>query len=404
MATSGGSSEEPGPPDLGAPLLGAALLRLRPRSHRLLILAALVVLDLALYSVLQRRVEWNARPVYVLHVIAAGLLFGWRGGLLVGLGTVALGAGLNRVIGGRAWEQMVVSGLVVGGLALATIGSAVGAVTDLSRRLRDEIEQRKRMARELLEASLEAQFLRASRLASLGTLAAGVAHEINNPLAYLTSNLHSVRHALSGPGLPPPEELKDLHDALDESIEGAGRIEAIVKAIRVFSPRPPEELAELLDVRAVAASALEAVEDHLRDRATATCRIEGEPRVLGNGERLGQVLVNLLVNAAEAIPAGRPQANQVTVAGRVERDRVVVEISDTGAGIAPDVLPRIFEPFFSTKPHGTGTGLGLFVCKGIVTAMGGNLTARSEPEKGSTFTIDLPGHPPVRTGLSDISP
>jgi signal transduction histidine kinase len=288
-------------------------------------------------------------------------------------------------------------GVVTGGLAVVVVGSAVGAVTDMSRRLRQEIVTRKQMQNELLaaqrrhlEASMEAQFLRASRMASLGTLAAGVAHEINNPLAYLTSNLRSVRAALSGPQPPPPQELKDAHDALNESIEGAQRIETIVKAIRVFSPRPSDDFEELVDVRSVAATALEAVRGLLRTRAAVSSHFEGEPTIRGNTGRLGQVFIHLLVNAAEAIPEGRPDQHRVTLAGRAERDRVVLEVSDTGRGIPPDVLPKIFEPFFTTKPAHSGTGLGLFVSKGIVTSMGGTLTARSEPGRGSTFTIDLP--------------
>ncbi|HZN95394.1 MAG TPA: HAMP domain-containing sensor histidine kinase, partial [Myxococcales bacterium] len=168
------------------------------------------------------------------------------------------------------------------------------------------------------------------------------------------------------------------------------RIEAIVKAIRVFSPRPAEENEETLDVRAVAAEALEMVGSRLRGRAAAECHFEGAPRVVGNSERLYQALMTLLVNAVEAIPEGRPEANRVTVTGRTRGDRVVIEISDTGSGIQPGVLPQIFEPFFSTKPSPSGTGLGLFVCKGIVSAMGGTLSVRTEPGHGSTFSIDLP--------------
>jgi len=376
---------------------GAPILLPRRTSLRILIVIALAAFDAVLYVVLYRRFTVNARPALVFHIIAGGLLLGWRGGLISGLGTAPLAAWLGWLMGPEAFANIGPSGLIAGSVATSLIGTTIGAGADLARRLREEIEQRKQMQRELLEserrrleAKMEAQFLRASRLASLGTLAAGVAHEINNPLAYLTSNLRSIRTALRAPEPPSPEEMRDLHDALDESIEGAERIEAIVKAIRVFSPRPAEESEEALDVRAVAAEALGMVEGRLRDRATAECRFEGEPRVVGNSERLYQALVNLLVNAAEAIPEGRPEEHRVTVTGRTQGDRVAIEISDTGAGIQPDVLPRIFEPFFSTKSPQSGTGLGLFVCKGIVSAMGGNLSVRTEPGKGSTFSIDLP--------------
>jgi len=365
--------------------------------QRLLIVAAVAAFDVVLYRQLQPLYGQNARPILLAHTIVAGLLFGWRGGLLAALGSIPLIAGINWTLSPQARALLTPSAFVVGGLAVTVVGTTVGAVADLSRRLREEIEQRQRMQQELLEAQrrhleakMEAQLLRASRLASLGTLAAGVAHEINNPLAYLTSNLNSVSAALGGPEPPPPEEMKDLRDALAESIEGAKRIEAIVKAIRVFSPRPAEESEETLDVRAVAAEALEMVGSRLRGRAAAECHFEGAPRVVGNSERLYQALMTLLVNAVEAIPEGRPEANRVTVTGRTRGDRVVIEISDTGSGIQPDVLPQIFEPFFSTKPSPSGTGLGLFVCKGIVSAMGGTLSVRTEPGHGSTFSIDLP--------------
>ncbi|HEY8211507.1 MAG TPA: HAMP domain-containing sensor histidine kinase [Myxococcaceae bacterium] len=364
-------------------------------TYRLLVLGVVTVVDLVLFWKLQPRGLASVRPILVFQVILAGLLFGWRGGLLAGIVTVPLATWIVWMAGN--WNAVTGVGLATGALSLAMVGSAVGGVTDLSRRLRQEIVHRKRMQDELLasqrrhlEASMEAQFLRASRMASLGTLTEGVAHELRNPLAYLTSNLETVRTALSGPRPPRPEEMKGVHDALKESIEGAERIETIVKAIRVFSPRPSEEAEELVDVRTVVATALEGVRGLLRTRAVLSSRFEGEPTVRGNTGRLGQVLIHLLVNAAEAIPEGRPERNVVTVTSRTYLERVLIEVSDTGAGIRPDILQQIFEPFFTTKPSHTGTGLGLFVSKGIVTGLGGSLTVRTEPGKGSTFTIDLP--------------
>ena len=377
-----------------------ALLRPRSPLQRVLIVLAVVAFASAMFMVIQPHSRPVSRVFFVLPVIAAGLLFGWRGGLIAALSTAPLAIGLSAVLGENALKEITPSSLGGGLLGTVLVGTAVGAVTDLSRRLRDEIEQRQRAQRDLLEAqrrqweaTREAQFLRATRLASLGSLAAGVAHEINNPLGYLTSNLHSMRTALSGPHPPPPEELKDVQDAIDESIEGAERIDAIVKAIRVFSPRPSEELEQTLDVRAVLTSALEAAESRLRDRATTSIQVDGAPKVAGNQDRLSQVFLNLLVNAAEAIPAGKPREHRVTVTGRADHERVTVEISDTGPGIKPDVLPQIFEPFFSTKPPGAGTGLGLFVCKGIVTAMGGSLGVRTELGRGTTFSVELPAAP-----------
>jgi len=265
-------------------------------------------------------------------------------------------------------------------------------MTDLTDRLRRTQGELLEAQRRHLQASMEAQFLRATRLATLGSLARGVAHEINNPLAYLTSNLHSIRRSLSGPQ-PSIEEMKDVHDALAESLDGAARIAAIVRAIRVFSSRSDEEPAARVHVREIAAIAVEAVASRLRSRATVSCEIDDEPIILGNPERLGQVLMHLLVNAAESIADGHPESNRVTLTGGARDGRVQIEVADTGSGIPPDVLPRIFDPFFSTKPPNTATGLGLFVSRGIVSAMDGNLTVQTEVGRGSTFSIDLPAAP-----------
>ena len=365
-----------------------ALLRPIRLSHRFLLQAAVTLLGFATFWVLLGDAT-NARPVLVFHVIAAGLLFGWRGGLVGGIVTVPIASGMVVATGhGGAITPTLV---VTGGLAIVAVGTAVGGMTDLTYRLRRTQGELLEAQKRHLQASMEAQFLRATRLATVGSLARGLAHEINNPLAYLTSNLHSLRRALSGPSLST-DEMRDVHDALSESIEGAERIATIVKAIRVFSRSDGEPEARL-DVREIAAIAVEAVASRLRGRATVSLELEGEPAVLGNAERLGQVLMNLLVNAAEAIPDGHPESHRVTITGRSSHGRVLVDVADTGSGIPPDILPQIFDPFFTTKPPGTSSGLGLFVSRGIVSSMDGALTVRTEVGKGSTFSIDLPAAP-----------
>jgi signal transduction histidine kinase len=288
----------------------AALLRPVRLTYRLLLQVAVTALGFAVFWLLQTRDLSGARPVLVFPVIAAGLLFGWRGGLLGGIVTVPLAIGIV-ILEGQA--KAITPALVAfGGAAIIAVGTAVGWMTDLTYRLRRTQSELLESQKRHLQATMEAQFLRATRLATLGSLARGVAHEINNPLAYLTSNLHSIRRALSGPSLSI-DEMRDVHDALSESIEGAERIAAIVRSIRVFSSRSDADQVERLHVRAVAATAMEAVSSRLRSRAAVTCDIEGEPVVLGNAERLGQVLMHLLVNAAESIAGGHPESNRVTV-------------------------------------------------------------------------------------------
>jgi two-component system NtrC family sensor kinase len=141
----------------------------------------------------------------------------------------------------------------------------------------------------------------------------------------------------------------------------------------------------------VVRSAAKMAAHEIRHRARFVEDCEGAPPVRGNGSRLIQVLLNLLINAAHAIEPGRVEENEIRVVARESASgRVTVEVSDTGCGIPPENLPRIFEPFFTTKAVGVGTGLGLPVCQGIITSLGGELTVESTPGRGTTFRITLP--------------
>ncbi|HET8540214.1 MAG TPA: PAS domain S-box protein [Anaeromyxobacter sp.] len=232
---------------------------------------------------------------------------------------------------------------------------------------------------------LEAQLLLADRMASVGTLAAGVAHEINNPLSFILSNLDFAVDELRRSGADP-EVLRALGDARD----GGARVREIVRDLKTFA-RPGDDVREALDVRAVLQSAVGLASNEIRHRAQLVVEPGDVPRVAASEHRLAQVLVNLLINAAQAIPEGRAQDNVVRAATSTAPDgRAVVEISDTGVGIAPELLPRIFDPFFTTKPPGVGTGLGLSVCHGIVTQLGGEISVESTPGRGSTFRVALP--------------
>jgi PAS domain S-box-containing protein len=232
---------------------------------------------------------------------------------------------------------------------------------------------------------LEAQLLLADRMASIGTLAAGVAHEINNPLASILSSVEFALEELPRDGADP-EVLRALHDARD----GGVRVREIVRDLRTFS-RPVDEVQEALDPRAVLQSAVGLASSEIRHRAQLVVDAGAVPRVAASGSRLGQVFLNLLINAAQAIPEGHVADNTVRARTSTSPDgRAVVEISDTGAGIAPEALSRIFDPFFTTKPPGVGTGLGLSICHGIVTRLGGTISVESAPGKGSTFRVSLP--------------
>ena len=237
---------------------------------------------------------------------------------------------------------------------------------------------------------LQARLVEADRLTSLGTIAASVAHEINNPLAYAIANLELVANLLAdgtgGHGSPSsPVAL-----ALADSREGLLRIRSIVRDLRTFS-RPAADGIGPVDVEQVLDSSANIVISEISQRARLIKDYGGVPRVLANEARLGQVCLNLIVNAAQSIPEGHVDENEIRLSTRQDgHGRVIIEVRDTGEGIAEPLLAHIFEPFFTTKPLSNGTGLGLSICKDLVERFGGTLTVDSVVGKGSLFRINFP--------------
>jgi CheY-like chemotaxis protein len=164
----------------------------------------------------------------------------------------------------------------------------------------------------------------------------------------------------------------------------------IVRDLKIFSRSPAESTTGPVDVNATIASSLRMAWNEIRHRARLVKALGVVPHVEGNEARLGQVFLNLVVNAAQALPEGHADRHQISVSSSVEDGRVVVSVSDTGPGIPPEVIGRIFDAFFTTKPVGVGTGLGLAICQRIVTDMHGELTVTSELGRGSTFRVVLP--------------
>jgi len=239
--------------------------------------------------------------------------------------------------------------------------------------------------------AFQAQLVGADRLSSMGALAAGMAHEINNPLAYVVSNV-SYAHEVIAPLLEAGAPLRgpaavDAVQALLEAVEGAERVRKIVQDLKTFSRADGDEKG-LVDVRESLRMALSMARSSLKHRARVETDFAEVPLVEAAEHRLGQVFLNLVVNAAQAIPEGRSGQDVIRVTARAVGKSVVVEVRDTGCGIGPEVLTRLFEPFFTTKP--SGTGLGLSICHGIVTGMGGRIEVESLPGKGSTFRVVLP--------------
>lgn len=262
---------------------------------------------------------------------------------------------------------------------LSPLRDEAGQVTGVAGVSRDVTEQKK----------LQTQLMVSDRMASIGTLAAGVAHEINNPLSCIIANLEMIAHdvntaATHGGAFP------NVADLLSDAREAADRVRLIVRDLKIFS-RSHEERRGPTDVHRVLESTLRMAWNELRHRARLVKQFGDIPPVDANDSRLGQVFLNLVMNAAQAMVEGRADKNVLQVTTRMDEGlgRVIVEVSDTGAGMPPEVLERLFTPFFTTKPVGFGTGLGLSICQRIVTGFGGQISVRSAVGAGTTFTVAL---------------
>jgi signal transduction histidine kinase len=268
----------------------------------------------------------------------------------------------------------------------------------------------------------QAAMIQSEKLASLGQLAAGVAHEINNPITYVTNNLivlqrdglaaldlltrySAARVTLAGSEAALAAELARREEEIDlpyireniarlfeTSLKGLGRVRDIVKNLRAFARVDEAQFTEV-DINAALEATVEILRHELRQKSVRLqTQYEQLPSILGHPGKLNQVFLNLLMNALQAcLPEG-----MIEVRTRPEPDGVVVvDFRDNGCGIAAEHLPHLFEPFFTTKPVGQGTGLGLYVSYGIVREHGGTIEVESVAGKGSLFRVRLPAQPPA---------
>jgi two-component system sensor histidine kinase HupT/HoxJ len=278
-------------------------------------------------------------------------------------------------------------------------GRPVGELRRAYEALRQAHEDLKRTQQQLLQAE---------KMASLGRLVAGVAHELNNPISFVLGNAHAIRRyaqRLQGylqqvhAGAAPEEldrlraELRidriveDLAPLIEGTVEGADRVRQIVDSLKRFSALDREE-AVSFDVDEVIQRAVHWVQRAGSSRLQARLELGRGLRVTGSPGQLQQVLVNIVQNAVDAVAGQSEQQICVTAQGRA--NEIVIEVRDNGPGIAPEALTHLFEPFFTTKPVGKGTGLGLSISYGIVERHGGRLTAANHPDGGAVFTVVLP--------------
>ena len=283
----------------------------------------------------------------------------------------------------------------------------LNGATMVQATVRDESERKR----------LQGSMAQADRLASMGMLAAGVAHEINNPLAYVRYNTESLAQDIpkladalklaasairgqlgeaayaeifgANASLVEPAALADVVERTRESLEGIERIVAITRGLSTFS-RVEQTNRAKVDVSVAIEVAINMAHNELSHRARLVKEIGPMPSVLASEGKLSQVFLNLLVNAAHAIDEGNVPNNQITVRAWPEADQICVEIIDTGKGIAPENLQKIFEPFYTTKGVGVGSGLGLSISRNILSEFGGSLSVTSELGTGSRFLVRLP--------------
>lgn len=259
-------------------------------------------------------------------------------------------------------------------------------------------------ARVAEERKLRARLMHADRLAAVGQLAAGVAHEVNNPATYIAANLDTLREKLAelvtlaeASSARRPDSTQgewtrmraECASLVDECADGMQRIVAVVKDLRTFS-RLESEQAEAVSVDELLRLASRTVGKIIRYRGELVESLGNVPLTYGHRARLTQVFTNLLVNAAQALDERHPEQNRIVIASRVEGEEIVASISDTGPGIPAELHPRVFEPFFTTKSREVGTGLGLSLAAEIVRQHGGLIGFESAPGRGTRFEVRLP--------------
>ncbi|HKE18562.1 MAG TPA: ATP-binding protein [Kofleriaceae bacterium] len=277
-----------------------------------------------------------------------------------------------------------------------------GRLEDLDHQVRERTDELARASSDLAaemrqRLATEQRLHRSQKLEALGRLAACMGHEINNPLSYVLTNIEEAGLMLAGDAPLGPAERAELCAMLEESAAGVQRIAVLVRSLKVFSPSQPQP-SRLFAVNQAIESALALVGNEIRHCATLATELAAElPPIMGERDRIVQVLVNILLNAVQSIPPGDAATNAIRVTSQSGGDGdIVVQVSDTGCGIAAGDLERVFEAFYTTRAVGQGTGLGLAICHSIIEAHGGRMSIESSLGNGTRLTVSLPAsHDPA---------
>ena len=269
---------------------------------------------------------------------------------------------VRRALAGETMVQTLPAGEAFFDAFMTPVRNREGRITGVIGIATDVTQQRR----------LQAKAIQNDRVMAMGTLAASMAHEINNPLSYILGSLDEIDRAGAR------HDLEAVRASLKAVRAGAERIRDVTRDLRSFS-RPDEESVSAVELRAVVGAVLELVRKEIEARARLVLKIEDTPAVRANEARLVQVVLNLLVNAWQALEPGDPERQQIGLSTSRDGLNAIVEVWDSGPGIPVEDRDRIFEPFFTTKPVGQGTGLGLFVCRNIVTGFGGRSRCGTAP-------------------------
>jgi len=305
-------------------------------------------------------------------------------------------------------------------LANAEVRQAQTALQVLNQSLEQRVQERTQDLAATIQQleQTQGQLLQAEKMAAVGQLAAGVAHEINNPIGFITSNLGTLAEDVKKlfslldtvdevrTDLPAPRRAgldaaiqqadltylrEDVPDLIRESLDGLARVKRIVSDLQEFS-RADDGQWTAVNLNEVFESALNVASNALKYKATLVKDLQTLPPVVCIATQLNQVLVNLLVNAAQALD--KDKQGTITVRSGASTDKVWLEVADNGCGMTQEVQKRIFEPFYTTKPVGQGTGLGLSISWEIIARHHGTLEVNSSQRQGTTFRITLPQHQP----------